>query len=203
MPREENCTYHRLFIGYRGNRMRLTHVMFFSLLVLGTTTVFGCSGGGGSSTPMQPTPSPTNTVTATPGPTPTPGNSTPNPIIASWKGVGSFVAQSDPNWPLTFSSVPGDPLGAYTNGPPINFTTVGQAITIYFSQVNYSGALPTSAVANGGCSGISGKAAGANQYSISYASIGVNNCALQFGGQLNGSYRGAAVLIPIVVPSGG
>ena len=186
-----------------GVRMRIKGVTFCSLLVLASAAFSGCSGGGGSSTPIQPTPSSTNTITASPSPTPTPVNSTPNPIVASWKGVGSYSAQSDPNWPLTFSPVPGDPIGAYTNGPPINFTSVGQSVTVFFSQVNYNGALPTSAVANGSCSGISGKAAGQNQYSITYASIGVNSCALQFGGQLSGSYRGAAVLIPIVVPASG
>lgn len=183
--------------------MRLTGVKAIAALVCICSTIAACSGGGGSVGGVQSTPPPTMTATPSPSPTATGIIGSLGPVIATWKGEGSYSAQSTPNWPLTFIAIPADPLGSYTNGPPIVFTATGQSIIVSVSQSNYTGLLPTLAIFVGTCTGLSGVASGSTQLRVTYTSVGSSSCALQLDGARNGSYQGAAALLQIIVPTGG
>lgn len=179
--------------------MRATHAKVYIALAGICIGIAGCSGGGASSASTQPT-----TTPSTPTPTPTPINGvSPGPTIVIWKGDGAFTSQSDPNWPLSFTPEPGNPIGFFTNGPPIVYSAVGQSVTVSVSQANYGGPLPTLAIFTGSCTGLTGLPVGTNLYRVFYNSVGHSNCTVQFNGQNNGSYQGFAALVPIVVPNGG
>ena len=177
--------------------MTLAGVRNIALPVFILVTVVGCSGGGGSSVPSQTTP------TATPSPSPTSTGASPGPILASWKGDGSYTARSDPNWPLSFVPLPGNSNVMYTKGPPIVYTTLGQSVTVLLSQANYSGLLPTLATFTGQCTGLSGSATGNTSFQVRYSGIASSNCVLQFDGAYNGPNVGVSVVLPISVPNGG
>jgi len=183
--------------------MRLTDVKKFAILVCICSMSIGCSGGGGSVGSGQPTSAPTAQPTPSPSPTATGIIGTLGPVVASWKGDGSYAAQSDPNWPLSFIPVPGDSVGSYTSSPPIIFTAIGQSVTVSLSQSNYTGLLPSLAIFVGTCTGLSGVGAGPTQYRVTYSSAGSSGCNLQLNGAQNGSYKGAGALMHVVVPSGG
>jgi len=183
--------------------MRLTGVKTLIILMCVSSVILGCSGGGGSVGSGQPTSTPTVQSTPSPRPTATGIIGTLGPVVASWKGDGAYSAQSDPNWPLTFIPVPGDPVGSYTNSPPIVFTAIGQSVTVSLSQSNYTGLLPSLAIFVGTCTGLSGVGAGPTQYRVTYGSTGSSGCNLQLNGAQNGSYQGAGALMHVIVPSGG
>jgi len=177
--------------------MNRADVRAFATIGLFCAAIAACSGGG-SSGPSQVTQAPT----ISPSPSPTPASGPPGPTLAIWKGDGSYVAQSDPNWPLSFIPVPNDPVGTITKGPPIIFTALGQSVTVSLSQANYLGALPTLVIFNGpSCSGISGQSIGNNQSRFFYNSAVSANCSVQMYGETLGSYQGAAVMLPFVVPN--
>lgn len=181
--------------------MKLSGVRPYIAFAIVSIALAACSGGGGGTNSV---PQPTSTPTLAPTSTPTPIiTGTPGPTIASWKGDGSFNAQSDPNWPLSFIPEPGDPAGSYTKGPPISYTAVGQSVTVSITQSNFSGILPTIVYFTGNCTGITGSAAGANQFRVSYNSVGHSSCTLQLNGANNGAYQGFAALLVINVPAGG
>ena len=182
-------------------KMSLTGVKTSAMLLWICATIAGCSGGGGSVGTAQPSATPTTQPTPSPSPTATGIIGPLGPVVASWKGEGSYSAQSDAAWPITFIPLPGDPLGSYTNGPPIVFTAVGQSVIVSLSQSNYTGLLPTLATFVGSCTGIFGVATGPAQMRVSYSSVGSSGCNLQLDGARNGSYQGAAALLHIVVPS--
>jgi len=178
--------------------MTLAGVKNLSISVLALATAVGCSGGGGSGVPSQ------TIATASPSPSPTPSTAgSPGPIIASWKGDGSYTARSNPNWPLSFVPLPGNASVMYTNGPPIVYTALGQSVTVLLSQANYSGLLPILATFTGQCSGLFGNATGSSTFQVKYSGIGSTNCVLQFDGAYNGPNVGVSVILPITVPSGG
>ena len=158
----------------------------------------GCGGGGGGSE------APTITASLAPTSTPAPVTSgMPGPIIGTWKGDGSFTAQSDPNWPLSFVPVPGDPLSSVTKGPPITFTAIGQSVTVTFTQVNYLGVIPTLATFLNQCAGISGMDIASRQFRVAYTGTGSSNCVAEFNGNAPGYYQGDAISFQIIVPIGG
>jgi len=183
--------------------MRQTGGKTFTILLGICLVTAACSGGGGSGGIVQSASIPTNQPTPSPSPTSTGIIGALGPLIVSWKGDGAYSAQSDPNWPISFSSIPGDPLGSFTNGPPILFTAIGQSVTVSLKQTNYSGLLPSLAIFIGGCTGLSGVGNGPTQYKVTYASSGSTGCNLELDGAQNGSYQGAGALMHIVVPSGG
>jgi len=170
------------------------------LAIVSSILLAGCSGGGGTSGPQIATPAPTLAPTPSPSPTATISGVSPGPVIATWKGDGSFTAQSDPNWPVAFIPVPGDPKGSWTKGPPIVFTGLGQTVTVTLSQANFTGVLPTFTTFVGNCTGLSAKPAAQTQMRVFYSAVGSSNCTVQFDGDSAGSYQGAAVVIPITVP---
>jgi hypothetical protein len=178
--------------------MYLAGVRFFTVLLVAGSLV-ACGGGGGSS-PSQAFASPTPLAT----PTATPVvNGSPGPITASWKGDGSYTAQSDPNWPLTFDPIPGDSVSSLTKGPPIVYTTLGQALTITFNQTNFYGLVPTSVTFINHCSGIGGSFIGNRQFRMTYTATGSTSCYAQFQGEAPGYYPGDGIHFQVMVPSGG
>lgn len=183
--------------------MRLTGVKPFAMILTLCSVIIGCSGGAGSIGSGQPTSPPTAQPTPSPSPTATGIIGILGPVVASWKGDGSYSAQSDPNWPITFIPVPGDLIGSYTNSPPIIFTAIGQSATVSLTQSNYTGLLPSLAIFVGNCTGLSGVGTGPTQYRVTYGSIGSSSCNLQLNGAQNGSYKGAGALMHIIVPNGG
>jgi len=180
--------------------MSLTGVKKGAMILCICATIADCSGGGGSVGTAQPSATPTAQPTPSPIPTATGIIGVLGPVVASWKGEGSYSAQSDPSWPITFLPEPLDPLGSYTNGPPIVFTAVGQSVIVSISQSNYTGLLPTLATFGGSCTGIFGVASGPTQMRVTFNSFGSSGCKLQLDGARNGSYQGAAALLQIVVP---
>lgn len=190
------CSLHSQDCEASGWQMNLTGVKIVGLIVLSGSILAGCGGGGSSASATTPLPTPSPTASPTPV-----INGTPGPVIASWKGNGTFTTQSDPAWPLTFSGVE---IGAtVTNGPPINFTALHQSVTVTISQANYAGILPTLLSLNGNCTQFSAVSTGQTQMRISYDSIGSTGCKAQFYGSLDVHYPGYAALVPITVPSGG
>jgi hypothetical protein len=175
--------------------MKLTGVRFLTVLIIGSILT-ACGGGGGGSSPSQPTPSPIAT------PTPT-VSGTPGPITASWKGDGTYTAQSDPGWPLLFDPIPGDPISSFTKGAPIVYTALGQSVTITFGQTNFYGLVPTSATFINQCAGIGGVNLGNRKFRVTYTATGSSNCYAQFQGDAPGYYPGDAIHFQILVPAGG
>lgn len=183
--------------------MRQAGVKTYTFLVGICCVTAACSGGGGSGGITQPTPTPTTQSTPTPAPISTGIIGSLGPVVVSWKGDGAYSAQSDPNWPLSFTPIPGDPTGSFTNSPPIIFTAVGQSVIVSLKQTNYTGLLPSLAIFIGSCTGVSGIGNGPTQYKVTYASTGSTGCNLELDGALNGSYQGAGAMMHIAVPSGG
>jgi hypothetical protein len=177
--------------------MNLAGVKIMAMIVFSGSILAGCGGGGSSASQTTLTPGPTPTSSPSQSPT---ISGTPGPVIVTWKGDGTFTAQSDTAWPLTFFSVQGG--SSVTNGPPIPFTALGQSVTVTINQANYTGALPTLTIFNGDCTQFSGFRVGPTQMRVSYNSIGSTGCKAQFYG-MGGSYPGYAALVPITVPPGG
>ena len=178
--------------------MKLPGVKFFTTSMMCALVLAGCGGGGSAPSASTATPAPAPTPTATPIVTGTPG-----PITASWRGDGSFSAQSDPNWPLLFAPVPGDAISSITQGPPITYSSLGQGVSITFSQNNYYGLLPTLVTFIGKCSGIGGSPIANRQYRVTYSGTGSSSCYVQFEGNAPGYYPGDAISFKISVPTGG
>ena len=179
--------------------MKLPGVKSFATSMMCALVFAGCGGGGGSApSASTATPAPAPTPTATPIVTGTPG-----PITASWRGDGSFSAQSDPNWPLSFAPVPGDAVSSITQGPPITYSSLHQSVSITFTQNNYYGLLPILVTFINRCAGIDGSPIANRQYRITYSGTGSSNCYIQFEGNAPGYYPGDAISFKISVPTGG
>jgi len=178
-----------------GIRMQAGAVRKCGFTIIAALTFTSCGGGGSapgaSSTEPSPTPSPSPTPTVV---------GTPGPITATWKGDGTYAAQSDPSWPFTLIPVPGDSISSVTDGPPITFASLGQTITITFAQSNFYGLIPTFTIYNGKCSGLTGTNLGNHQYRMALAATGANCSFVQFQGDAPGYYPGDAISFAIDTP---